>query len=104
VSMPCQEIFLEQPTEYQQALLPGNVPTMSVEAAAPHGWHRFSHAQIGMSTFGASGSGSAVFEHFGFSPKNISAKGKALVEFYKKAGTVPDLNLRPFFESIANGH
>lgn len=100
VSMPCQDIFLEQTKEYQESVLPGNVPTLSVEAAAVYGWHRFSHAQIGMTRFGASGSGGAVFEAFGFSTENVVNKGKALVEFYKNAGSVPDLNSRPVFDNI----
>ena len=104
VSMPCQEVFLEQSVEYQQEVLPGNIPTMSVEAGAVHGWHRFSHAQIGMTTFGASGSGKDVFHHFGFSTSNIVKKGQELVEYYKTVGTVPNLNLRPTFEAISNVH
>ena len=99
VSMPCQEVFLEQPVEYQREVLPGNVPTLSVEASMAHGWHRFSHAQISMTGFGASGAGGAVFEHFGFHADNVVAKGKAVVDFYK-GGSVPDLNNRPVF---ANG-
>jgi transketolase len=104
VSMPCQEVFLEQSISYQRELLPGDVPTLSVEAAAVHGWHRFSHAQIGMTSFGASGAGNDLFAHFGFTPENIFQKGKELVEFYKDAGTVPNLNLRPVFASISSGH
>ena len=104
VSMPCQEIFLQQDAAYQREVLPGTVPTLSVEAAATHGWHRFSHAQIGMTTFGKSGAGDAVFAYFGFTPDNVVRKGTEVVEFYKKAGTVPDLNLRPVFETEVNGH
>lgn len=104
VSMPCQDIFVEQSEEYQKSVLPGNVPTLSVEAAATHGWHRFSHGQIGMTSFGASGSGKDVFSHFGFTPENITEKGQALVDFYKKAGVVPDLSLRPVFAKISPGH
>ena len=103
VSMPCQEQFLKQSKEYQTSILPGDVPTLSVEAAAVHGWHRFSHAQIGMEGYGASGKGSALFANFGFSPENITAKGKEIVDFYKSAGSVPNLNLRPVFAS-SNTH
>jgi transketolase len=95
VSMPCQEIFLAQSDEYQKSVLPGDIPTLSVEAAAIHGWHRFSHAQIGMTSFGASGSGDALFKHFGFTPANIQSKGQALVDFYKANGPVPNLTNRP---------
>lgn len=105
VSMPCQELFLAQSQEYQQSILPGNVPTLSVEAAAVHGWHRFSHAQIGMTGFGASGNGAALMEHFGFTAANITSKGMELVEFYKKAGgAVPNLSLRPVFAAAASLH
>jgi len=102
VSMPCQEIFLQQSQEYQASVLPGNIPTLSVEASAVHGWHRFSHAQIGMESFGASGKGGALMEHFGFTPENVANKGKALVEFYKFGGkTVPNLRDVPVFEPFA---
>lgn len=103
VSMPCQEIFLEQTTEYQHSVLPGNVPTLSVEAASISGWFRFSHAQIGMTTFGLSGNGNAVFKHFGFTAENVEKRGKELVEFYKGAGAVPNLNLRPNFAHVVTG-
>jgi len=102
VSMPCQELFLAQSEEYQASVLPGNVPTLSVEAAAVNGWHRFSHAQIGMEGFGASGNGGAVYEHFGFTPENVVNKGKSLVEFYKFGNkTVPNLRDVPIFEKFA---
>lgn len=104
VSMPCQELFLEQDDTYQKSVLPGNIPTMSVEAASIYGWHRFSHAQIGMNSFGMSGSGGAVFKHYGFSVENIVSKGKTLVEFYKKSGPVPNLNNKPVFETIGSLH
>jgi transketolase len=102
VSMPCQEVFLQQSQEYQAGVLPGNVPTLSVEASAVHGWHRFSHAQIGMESFGASGKGGALMERFGFTSENVANKGKALVEFYKADGkTVPNLRDVPVFEPFA---
>ena len=105
VSLPCQEIFLRQSSEYQASVLPGDIPTLSVEASSPHGWHAFSHAQISMGRFGASGPGDKVFEYFGFSPENIVVKGQALVDFYKDS-TVPALRHRPFFafEGMDDGH
>ena len=90
VSMPCQEVFLQQSKEYQQSILPGNVPTLSVEASACHGWHQFSHAQISMTGFGRSGNGDALFDFFGFSPENIAAQAKGLMAFYE-GKPVPNL-------------
>lgn len=101
VSLPCQEIFLEQNEAYRRSVLPGNVPTLSVEAGAEHGWFRWSHAQIGMTRFGMSGPLEQLFVKFGFDAENIASKGKELVEFYKKlGGNVPDLNARPSFDSF----
>jgi transketolase len=95
VSMPCQETFLKQSKAYQASVLPGSVPTLSVEAASPNGWHRFSHSQVAMMEFGRSGKGSEVMKYFGFTPDFIVEKGQELIKFYKDAGSVPDLNSRP---------
>jgi transketolase len=103
VSMPCQEVFLAQPASYQRVVLPGTVPTLSVEAASPHGWHRFSHSQIAMTEYGCSGASADVFKKFGFTVENISNKGKELVDFYKQAGNIPDLNNRPVFSAMNGG-
>lgn len=100
VSMPCQEVFLEQPEDYQRFILPGNIPTLSVEAAAEHGWHRFSHAQIGMTRFGMSAPAKALFQKFGFTVENVTEKGKLLVEFYQRAESVPNLMCRPVFNNF----
>jgi len=98
VSMPCQEIFLQQTMDYQCSVLPGNIPTLSVEASSVHGWHRFSHAQISMTTFGMSAPGKDLLEHFGFTAGNIIEKGTALVEFYREVKSVPNLMSRPVFK------
>uniref|UniRef100_A0A7S3Q1S1 transketolase n=1 Tax=Chaetoceros debilis TaxID=122233 RepID=A0A7S3Q1S1_9STRA len=103
VSMPCQELFLQQSTEYQKSVLPGNIPTLSVEASAEHGWHRFSHGQIGVTRFGMSAPGKELFKKYGFTTENITQKGQALVDFYKNVGSVPDLMSRPFFNSFEGG-
>ena len=98
VSMPCQEVFLDQDEQYRNSVLPGDVPTLSVEASSEHGWHRFSHAQIGLTRFGMSGPLEQLFIKFGFGAENVASKGKELVEFYKQhGGNVPNLNARPLF-------
>ncbi|CAJ1933191.1 unnamed protein product [Cylindrotheca closterium] len=104
VSMPCQEIFLEQSVEYQKSVLPGDIPTLSIEASCASGWHRFSHAQISMIGYGCSAPGADLFEYFGFGAGNIETKGKELVAFYKANGPVPNLNNRPVFSNNLPPH
>jgi len=100
VSMPCQELFLSQSTEYQRSILPGTIPTLSVEASSICGWHRFSHAQVGIDNrFGISGNYKEVFKLFGFSIENVVSKGKKLLEFYK-GRSAPDLYDRPSFDNF----
>ena len=82
VSMPCWELFEEQSSAYQQSVLGGGLPVISVEAAATTGWSRYSHAQIGMTSFGHSAPGAECFKHFGFTVENISAKVAKCVAHY----------------------
>jgi transketolase len=84
VSAPCLERFAEQDDEYRDAVLPPSVRArVSVEAAATFGWTRWTTddgAQVGMTSFGASGPQKDLYEHFGFTPENVAAQGRAVVE------------------------
>jgi len=93
VSMPCWELFDQQPAEYRNSVLLPTVPTLSVEAASITGWERYAHAHQGMTTFGASAPAEDVFKHFGFTPENLAAKAAKLAAFYKDH-PVPDLSHR----------
>jgi len=65
---------------------------LSVEAATDFGWSTYSHASVGMKTFGMSGPGPAVFKEFGFTPDNVAEKAQTLINFYKNTGApVPNL-------------
>jgi transketolase len=84
VSAPCLERFAEQDDEYRDAVLPPSVRArVSVEAAATFGWTRWTTddgAQVGMTSFGASAPQKDLYEHFGFTPENVAAQGRAVVE------------------------
>ena len=82
VSVPCLDIFLAQPAEYRASVLPDGVPVLAVEAAAMAGWEAVSHAQHGMTTFGASGPLAGLLAHFHFTPADVAAKARRLVEYY----------------------
>ncbi|WFU90059.1 transketolase (plasmid) [Rhizobium sp. CC1099] len=70
VSMPCWELFEQQPSEYREAVL-GTRPRIGIEAAARLGWDRYlgdGGIFIGMEGFGASAPAAALYDHFGITP------------------------------------
>ena len=76
VSMPCWELFAEQPEEYRSEVL-GTAPRVSVEAASTFGWERFVGSgglSIGIDHFGASAPAEELAEHFGFTAQAIAGK------------------------------
>ncbi len=74
VSLPCQELFDEQPASYRADVL-GAAPRIAVEAAVGIGWARYlgdKGAFIGMDGFGASGPYNSLYEHFGITPARVA--------------------------------
>merc|ERR1719428_2099576 len=103
VSMPCQELFEEQPKEYQLSIFPEGVPVLSVEASAVRGWEKYAHLSVGMDRFGASGPIKALYSKFGFTKENVVAQAKELLAFY--AGEpAPSLINRPMNSFEVTGH
>jgi transketolase len=80
VSVPCFELFEAQDQAYQAATL-GQAPVrIAVEAGIRQGWDRFiapEGAFIGMSSFGASGTDKALYEHFGITPQAVVEAARA---------------------------
>lgn len=79
VSMPCWERFTRRPASQRDALLPPDVPTVSVEAAAAFGWERFSHAHVGMDGFGASAPSSDLYPHFDITADAVARTARSLL-------------------------
>lgn len=93
VSMPCCELFDQQPLEYQMSVFPDGVPVMSIEASASQGWHRYAHVPYGMQTFGASAPYERVYEKFGFTEANLTAKAKEVVAFFENRPVLSRVSL-----------
>lgn len=73
VSMPCRELFEEQPLSYREEVL-GSAPRVIIEAASTMGWDRFlgeNGVIIGIDRFGASAPGARLMAEYGFTPENI---------------------------------
>jgi transketolase len=79
VSMPSWELFEAQAKQYVEEVLPASLPKISVEAGATFGWSRWVDASIGIDTFGASGKGPRVLEHFGIAPDAVAERVQAMV-------------------------
>lgn len=82
VSMPAQNRFDEQSTEYKESVLPNSVRNrMSIEMASTAIWHKYvglDGVTIGIDKFGASAPGDTVIKEYGFTVENV-------VEQYLKA-------------------
>ena len=81
VSMPCWELFEKSSKEHQEAVI-GVAPRVGVEAAVEFGWDRWlgpRGAFIGMTGFGASAPGEALFPHFGITPEKVAEAARALL-------------------------
>jgi transketolase len=84
VSMPCWELFDQQPQSYRDTVLPPTVRArVSIEAAAPFGWERYvglEGAIIGVTDFGASAPAAVVMAEFGFTPERVVETAKRILK------------------------
>ncbi|MCL6651531.1 transketolase [Agrobacterium rubi] len=76
VSVPCFELFKEQPETYRKAII-GNSPVkVGVEAAIRQGWDYFignDGAFVGMHSFGASAPAKDLYKQFGITAEAVVA-------------------------------
>ncbi len=74
-SLPCWEIFDQQPADYREAVLGGNAVRVGVEAACRLGWERYlgaGGAFVGMTGFGASAPAGELYRHFGVTAEAVA--------------------------------
>ena len=75
VTMPCWELFDQQPDAYRAEVLGDAGVRVAVEAAACFGWARYGVDEskvVGMSGFGASAPAADVYAHFGITPQAVA--------------------------------
>jgi transketolase len=65
VSMPCMEIFRARAAAERATVLPPDMPTVAIEAAAPTGWHEFADDVVGLTRFGASAPADVLYRELG---------------------------------------
>lgn len=78
VSMPCWELFLEEPAAYQEKILPAHCTArVSIEAGSTLGWQKFTGGRglnIGLDHYGASAPMEDLAKEFGFTSEKIAAR------------------------------
>ncbi|EDP73491.1 transketolase, partial [Hydrogenivirga sp. 128-5-R1-1] len=75
VSMPSWELFFKQSKEYQESVIPKDIPKVAVEAGIKLGWKEIvgeNGLVIGLESFGTSAPGNVLMEKFGFTPENVA--------------------------------
>lgn len=84
VSMPSQEIFLNQDKEYIEKILPSSVKArVSVEALSTMPWGKFVGLEgtaIGIDRFGSSALGKVLFEKYGITKEHVEEEVSKLIE------------------------
>jgi len=83
VSLPCWELFDQQPQEYRDAVLPPDVHArVGVELGIELGWQKYLGCCgrfVGMKGFGASAPAGVLLKHFGITAENVAAQAKAAI-------------------------
>jgi transketolase len=83
ISMPCWELFDQQPEKYRREVLGPSWPNcvrVAIEAAISPGWDRYIGYHgvfVGLNGFGKSGPAPELFEFFGITADNVVAQSKA---------------------------
>ncbi len=84
VSMPCWELFAEQPQAYRDSVLPpAQRRRVSIEAGVTLGWREYIGDRgiaIGIDRYGASAPAEVIFEKLGITPEAVVAAAKQVLE------------------------
>ncbi len=74
VSMPSTSVFDRQSVAYKTSVLPAGLPRVAVEAGVSDFWWKYGCAAVvGLDRFGESAPAGELFELFGFTPANVAA-------------------------------
>ncbi len=88
VSMPCMELFAQQPETYRKRVLPSGAVRIAIEAGVRQGWDQWLLGErgrdakagfIGMTGFGASAPAERLYEEFGITAEATVALAEQLL-------------------------
>jgi len=80
ISMPCRELFEEQPADYRESVLPARIRArVVVEAGATLGWGRYAGLDgeiVGLDRFGASAPSQTLYQQLGLTAEAVAAAAR----------------------------
>ena len=82
VSMPCQELFDKQSTEYKEKVISKNSKKISIEASSVFGWDKYlgdRGTSLGMKSFGKSAPSKKLYEDFNLTSDNVVIMAKKML-------------------------
>ncbi len=83
VSLPCWELFADQPADYRESVLPSSVTRrVSIEAGVTLGWERFvgsAGVSIGIDRFGASAPYERIYAEYGLTAQAVADAARGLL-------------------------
>jgi len=81
VSLPCWDLFDEQPAEYRAQVISPLIKTrISIEAGITLGWTKYAPHNIGLDQFGRSGPFQDLVKYFNFTADAVTTRIKAFME------------------------
>ena len=80
VSMPSTSVFDRQTPDYKEMVLPSELPRIAVEMGVSDYWWKYGCAAVvGIDSFGESAPAETLYEHFGFTPENVTDTVQAVL-------------------------
>ncbi|MFM8847001.1 MAG: transketolase-like TK C-terminal-containing protein, partial [Actinomycetota bacterium] len=82
VSMPSWDRFeslLRRDPTARERVLPPSMPTVSIEAGATLGWHKWADVCVGIDRFGASAPGGVALDRLGINAANVVETARRLI-------------------------
>ena len=83
VSLPCWEVFQQQPAEYVEEVIPPGALRVAIEAGVTLGWERWTSGQgyvQGIDRFGASAPAEILFTEFGITAEALTNRVRKHLE------------------------
>jgi len=79
VSMPCWELFEDQPAQYRQSVIAPGVAAVSVEAGTSFGWAKWADEHVSIDRFGLSAPGDLAMSELGMTPQAVVAAARRAI-------------------------